>query len=181
MEDIVKAIEKLSEKNLSDYLLIIIPILISVVSIYISIRTSNKQNKIALYQLRYKALCRLNCILMFDKNVLEYKSSDIIINGCNLFFKMDLQQGISNEDVPWDQYIKATSCLSEVDNDLSILYCSITDKQKESIDIIMDCLADIIASAISGETAEEKINILHTECSKFTDKEFKKLEKTIKI
>ena len=31
------------------------------------------------------------------------------------------------------------------------------------------------------DTAEEKINILHTECSKFTDKEFKKLEKTIKI
>lgn len=181
MEDVVKAIEKLAEKNWVDYSLIIVPILISVISIYISIHTANKQNKIALYQLRYKALCRLNCILMFDKNVLEYKSSDIIINGCNLFFKMDLQQGTSNEDVPWDQYIKATSCLSEIDNDLSILYCTITDKQKESIDIIMGCLADIIASAISGEISEEKIITLHAECSRFSDKEFKKLEKKIKI
>lgn len=181
MEEVVKTVEKLAEKTWIDYLLIIVPILISVVSIYISIRISNKQNKIALYQLRYKALCQLNCILMFDKNVLEYKSPDIIIKGFNMFFNTNLQQGTKTEDVPWDQYIKATSCLSKIDNDLSILYCSLTVQQKESIDRIMECLADIIASAISEETAEEKIIALHLECSKFTDKEFKKLEKILKL
>jgi len=45
----------------------------------------------------------------------------------------------------------------------------------------MECFAEIVANAISGEIAEEKIKMLHTECSKFTDKEIKKLEKIMKL
>ena len=37
MEELVKAIEKLSEKDAVDYLLIIVPILISLVAIFISV------------------------------------------------------------------------------------------------------------------------------------------------
>ena len=49
MEEIVSAIEKLSQKTWVDYLLISVPIAISVVAILISVRISNKQNKIALF------------------------------------------------------------------------------------------------------------------------------------
>jgi uncharacterized membrane protein len=54
MEDIVKAIEKLAEKDIIDYLLVIVPIAISVVAVVISIATAKKQNKIALFEKRYK-------------------------------------------------------------------------------------------------------------------------------
>jgi len=101
MEDIVNAIEKLAEKNWVDYFLIIVPIVISIIAIGITVYTARKQNRIALFQLRYKALCRLNCILLFDKNVLEYKSPDIIIKGINMFFKTELTQ-----DDSWEQYKK---------------------------------------------------------------------------
>ena len=53
MEELVKAIEKLAEKDLIDYLLVIVPILVSIVAIFISIATAKKQNKIALFERRY--------------------------------------------------------------------------------------------------------------------------------
>ena len=71
MEDIVKAIEKLSEKNIVDYLLIIIPILISIFALIVSIQTTRKQNKLQndvfcfeLFERRlhtYDALKRIIC------------------------------------------------------------------------------------------------------------------------
>ena len=45
MEDIVKAIEKLAKKDIIDYLLVIVPIAISIVAIVISIATARKQNR----------------------------------------------------------------------------------------------------------------------------------------
>ena len=53
MEELVKAIEKLSEKDAVDYLLIIVPILISLVAIFISVAIAIRQNKIAMFELRY--------------------------------------------------------------------------------------------------------------------------------
>ena len=40
MEDVVRAIEKLAEKNIIDYLLVIVPIVVSVVAIIISVALS---------------------------------------------------------------------------------------------------------------------------------------------
>ena len=59
MDELVKAIEKLAEKDIIDYLIIFVPIAISLVTIVISIRTAQKQNKIALFEKRYNCLfCR---------------------------------------------------------------------------------------------------------------------------
>ena len=86
MEDLVKAIEKLAEKTWVDYLLIIVPIVISIVAIGIAIYTSNKQNRIALYQLRYQALSRLKRVLLFEEYVLSNATPADIVDGANVFF-----------------------------------------------------------------------------------------------
>ena len=53
MNELVKAIENLSNKTIVDYLLIVIPIIISVIAIIISLNSTNKQNKIALFEIRF--------------------------------------------------------------------------------------------------------------------------------
>ena len=59
MEEIVKAIEKIAEKNIIDYLLVIVPIVASLIAIVISIVVSQKQNKIALFEKRFDAYANL--------------------------------------------------------------------------------------------------------------------------
>ena len=59
MDKVVKAIEKLAEKDIIDYLLVIVPIAISIVAIIISITTSKKQNKISLFERRYSCLFQI--------------------------------------------------------------------------------------------------------------------------
>ena len=67
MEGLVEAIEKLAEKDLIDYLLVIVPIVVSVVAIYISIATARKQNKIALFERRYNCLFQIKTVLNFSQ------------------------------------------------------------------------------------------------------------------
>ena len=47
MEELIKAVESISEKNWIDYGLIFVPILISILAVVISVLTAKKQNKIA--------------------------------------------------------------------------------------------------------------------------------------
>ena len=53
MDELIHVIEKLSQKDWVDYLLIIIPILVSLVAIVISVATVQKQNRIALFKTQY--------------------------------------------------------------------------------------------------------------------------------
>lgn len=180
MEDLVKAIEKLAEKTGVDYLLIIVPIVISIVAIGIAIYTANKQNRIALFQLRYQALSRLKRVLLFEESVLPNATPADIVDGANVFFLIDIKQEIVN-GVPWNQYIKITSFLSEVENDLAVLHCYIPKEQQEAIDNMLTQLAEILADAISNRHNSDAIQILHQECKKFPEKDIKKLEKKFKL
>jgi len=56
IQELIEAIEKLSQKGWVDYLIIIVPILLSVIAVWISLATAHKQNKIALFDMRYRAL-----------------------------------------------------------------------------------------------------------------------------
>lgn len=180
MEDVVKAIEKLAEKTWADYLLIIVPIIISIVAIGIAIYTANKQNRIALYQLRYQALSRLKHVLLFEESVLPNATPADIVDGANVFFLIDIQQE-KVDGIPWNQYIKITSFLSVVENDLAVLRCYISEEQQEAIDNMLSQMAEILADSISNRLNNDAIQILHQECKKFSEKDIKKLEKKFKL
>ena len=181
MEDIAKAIERLSEKTWVDYLLIIVPIVISIVAIGISIHISNRQNRIAVFQLRYKAMCRLNSILMFENNVLKYNDPSKILKGFDMFLNADIFKRQGTTECDWDRTIQLTHFLSIVDNDLAILSCSLTKKQKKSLDNMMTLLAGITVDALNGKISNDEINALHNECKTFSPKVWKKLERKLKI
>ena len=65
MDELIQAIEKISQKDWVDYLIIIVPIMLSVIAVWISLATAHKQNKIALFDMRYKALEHFRKIYQF--------------------------------------------------------------------------------------------------------------------
>ena len=87
MESIVEAIEKISQKNMVDYFIAIVPIALSLVAIYISIDSTKKQNKIALLDKRLAIytdlkMCISNVIVegkvtTQNVNLFLFKSRDV--------------------------------------------------------------------------------------------------------
>ena len=165
---------------LIELIITVLPILLSLVAIGITIYVARKQNKIALFQLRYQALSRLKRILLFEESVLKNATPTSIIEGSNVFFLIDIKQEIV-DGVPWNQYIKITSFLSGVENDLAVLHCYITEEQREVTDNMLSQLAEIMADAVSNRLNSDAIQVLHQECKKFSEKDIKKLEKKFKL
>ena len=90
MEDIVKAIEKLAEKDIIDYLLIVIPIAISLLAVVISVTTAKRQNQIAMFELRYKALTTIKRISHFASVFYVTDQSILVIESFNSCFSTSL-------------------------------------------------------------------------------------------
>lgn len=74
MRELIEAIEKLSQKGWVDYLIIIVPILLSVVAVWISLATAHKQNKIALLEKRHKTLEHFRKIFEFRNLILSLEN-----------------------------------------------------------------------------------------------------------
>lgn len=90
MEELVKAIEKLSEKDAVDYLLIIVPILISLVAIFISVAIAIRQNKIAMFELRYRALATIMKVISFGITFNYTNNPRVILESFNSCFSTSI-------------------------------------------------------------------------------------------
>lgn len=69
MDELIPILEQMAQKTLVDYLAIIAPLVLSVVAIVISISTTRKQNKIALFEKRYEAASQIATLLSFLKSI----------------------------------------------------------------------------------------------------------------
>lgn len=74
MEDLTKSINELTVaiqnyngKTAIDYLLIAIPIIVSILAIIISLRISHQQNKIALFEKRFSVFACMQKCVVFDR------------------------------------------------------------------------------------------------------------------
>lgn len=71
------AVQSLQQRDLWDYFAIIAPLVLSVVAVWISISTAKKQNKIALFEMRYKTVSILCFLLPVAKEVVNPKDKAI--------------------------------------------------------------------------------------------------------
>ena len=71
MQELITTLEKLLAKNFIDYALVIIPIVISLIAIALSIVTTQKQNRIALFEKRYDAYSNLLKLKAFSQMLIE--------------------------------------------------------------------------------------------------------------
>ena len=93
IDDLTQAVQALSQKGLLDYLQIILPIVLSAIAIWISIRTASKQNKIALFEKRMSVLNEIERITCFAESVegISKRDNEAIINIYNSIFGVHLK------------------------------------------------------------------------------------------
>ena len=77
LAELIIAVQSLQQRDLWDYFAIIAPLVLSVVAVWISISTAKKQNKIALFEMRYKTVSVLCFLLPVAKEVVNPKDTEI--------------------------------------------------------------------------------------------------------
>ena len=175
MEDIVKAIEKLAEKDIIDYLLVIVPIAISVVAVVISIATAKKQNKIALFEKRYNCLFQIKTILNFADTI---KDAD----GKTILGLYDAFWGTNIYHLKGDRQIIEAKCHFEIiKKDIEQANFLFNYKFSVSTTDIAKAFHAVLFDAIQDKYLEKSKNDFSTICDKFTEKDFKKIQKKVKL
>ncbi|MBO5930739.1 MAG: hypothetical protein J6Q70_00705 [Clostridia bacterium] len=176
MEDIVKAIEKLAEKDIVDYLFVIVPIVVSIVAIYISIVTARKQNKIALFERRYNCLFQIKTILNFADTIKEGADEKIILALYDAFWGTNISR------LSGDNQIIAAKCHFEVlKKDVEQAIFLFNHKfDVAPIDVLKSFHA-LLFDAIGRKNLEQSKKEFFLICDKFAERDFKKLRKTVKL
>ena len=69
MYQVAAAVRALGTRDWFDYLSVLAPLVLSAVAIWISISTARKQNRIALFNMRYDAIVDIRAILLFESKI----------------------------------------------------------------------------------------------------------------
>ena len=179
MDELISAIEKLSQKDWVDYLLIIIPILVSLVAIVISVATARKQNRIALFKMRYGALMQIKTILRFEKETYNVDSPEAILAIYDMLYGTNIR-GHKNEDSVL-ALTKGAQQEKVIEEDISVLYFIASDKEIALFGLMYTSLAEIVIAAVDGEVKKNSQENLHLVCCEIRENVYDKLLNKIKI
>lgn len=152
MEGVIQAIEKLSQKNIIDYLLIIVPIIISLVAIFISIATAKRQNNIAMFELRYKALATIKRVLSF-KIVFYITDIPLVIVE---YFNACFDACIDTKDKV-KAHISARQTLNAMEESILALSEVLDNSDKKILEKTFAMLSKLIGNAIEDRNDSQDI------------------------
>ena len=176
MEDVVKAIEQLAEKDIVDYLLIIVPIVVSIVAIVISIATAKKQNKIALFERRFRCVSQIQMIVAFGSSIDSTAKPLLITQLFDAYWGTDIS--LSKGTL---KTIKAKSQLEKIIDDVAQAKFLFNCKYNvEPLDLVKS-FHRIIIGAQGDDIPEDLINEFCSLCETFHEKDFPKLKNKIKL
>lgn len=178
MNELVKAIENLSNKTIVDYLLIVIPIIISVIAIIISLNSTNKQNKIALFEIRYAIFKDLKQILEFDKSTYSCNKVCDIIGLFDSYFGTNISKDNMN-----DAIIKSITKVELIGNSVlkqQFVFGENSERQNK-LEKIVESFQKFVVSAAGGDINVEERNKLHKLCDEFYKQDFNELVNKIKL
>lgn len=176
MEELVKAIEKLAEKDLIDYLLVIVPILVSIVAIFISIATAKKQNKIALFERRYNCLFQIKTVLAFSKTIETPFDRKVIIALFDSFWGTNVAF-LSGDK----QLVLAMSQVEIIKKDVEQATFLFKHKFNVPPTNIIDYLQSVLISSILDKSIDDDRNKLLFSCKEFEEKDLNYIQKFVKF
>ena len=159
-----------------DYLLVIIPIFISCVAIGITISISKKQNKIELFNVRYKCISQIESILSFSKCIEDCKNSQIIITV------FDSIWGTDGTNLSFEEKLVVYRCKLEfIKFDVSSAKLVFKHKfHTDPFDLVFS-LHELLMVLIKGEDVEPYVYDLNNKCNLFYEKDFQKIVDITKI
>ncbi len=199
MEELVKAIEKMSEPNYLDYLAIVMPIALSLVAIIISISTARKQNKIALFQERYAIYQEVlecedlafMCILAYD--YCEKSLADDLLSRLSLYIEASINEGkLKNREIfikdVCGELVDKMTFVNEVSSYItskesyakkaSLLF---SNDYSSEICTLLNAICRMLVLSCSTNDVHHAAETLKKEHLKFNDIVLPKMEKQLKL
>ena len=176
MDELIEAINSGSGNSFIDYLLIILPIVLSFVAICISISVAKKQNDIAMFELRYQGYITLNNILDFGESLSIVKQPNIVIKSFNMYFSTDI-----DSDNTVDALISSGRQIRMIQKEVGILCGGLYSKDKDAVNKAVSLLSSIINDAIEGNMETNKIKVFRGICSYIRNNTLPQVAKKIEI
>lgn len=176
MEKIINWATSEQGRLILDYALVIVPILVSCVAIVISLTISKKQNKIAMFQIRYTAIFQMQTILNFTKGLEGTNNPKIVLR---LF---DSLWGTNGTKTSYeDNLIQYRSKLEKIKNDILQFELAFKYKCKTDPNDIVCALHLVIMDAIAENNDSSNVKTLIDLCNSFYENDYKKLARKTKI
>lgn len=176
MQGLIDAINQSHSKDIIDIIAIFSPIVLSVVAIVISIYTVHKQNKIALFEMRYKAFAILKTIVLFALAVEKVDNSREILLVFDSFFGTH----VSNND--------GSGLVADMNSRIEIIkHNTLTSiflfskKYQESIEPIVYDFQLFMINVINNNFDETSKNDFCEKCRLFTQNELDEISKELRI
>lgn len=184
METLINAIQALKQRDAWDYVAMVTPLILSSVAIWISIHTTRKQNKIALFESRFSVFHIFCFLLSVTQNIVDNskKEDTSITTEDILVYKMQtyiLCNSPQSENIDNDRYDYFYSHLA-----LETIKVSLLFKKEETSALVSlsTTFNNIVAKVSRLEDFEDDLTLLEElEEEIRKDKTMNKLEKHLKL
>ncbi len=171
---------KMFERDAWDYAAIIAPILLSVVAIVISIYSIYKQNKLNLFEKRYKSFCILSFLLSVANDIVNQERNeekDILYFSRNTYLKIDSKCDTSNEND-----IECLSFYSQLYYEILTINCLYRSNKIKDINTFVELFYKYISNVFADEdTKRSKAKLKEIIILLEKKKSFEKLNKSLAI
>lgn len=153
-----------------------IPIAVSVVSIFISLATAMRQNKIALFELRYRCFSQLRTIRSFDASVHDCEKASLILTLFDALWGTNIASATDDE-----RLVQARCQLEKIIH--AVGQGRFLFKHKFCADLfdIMTNLQKILIAATQGNVDVEAQKNLHQLCERFEEKDLRKIRGEMRL
>lgn len=173
MRDWIQNWMALSTQTKVDYLIIVIPIILSVVAIYISITTARKQNRIALFDKRYVVLTHINAVITFAAGLHDCDSPEIVCGLFDTYFSSNICSYMGE-----DRFLNAVTNTRKIRDIIfqSRFLFSCKEINEHITEIVM-LFATIVTDAAANRVRTTKIEEFCKICDAFYKNDYPKLSK----
>ena len=154
-----------------------VPIVVSIVAVFIAVATARKQNIIALFEKRYMVLSQLNAVLAIDAGIYDSTDCHVILSVFDAYFGTQISVTTGAE-----QLIATISFLRKLRHDIfqaSLLFRN--RKITKHIEEILLVFARVITDAAAEKLNPENQTLLHKQCEEFYKKECNWLYKKTRL
>lgn len=145
---------------------------IAIIALIVSIYTSKKQNKIALFELKYKTLTQLKLILGFSECIKDIDDTNIILLNFNVFFNSRIEKTTTNETLQ-----EVLALINLLRKDIFASSYLFKEQYLQEIEEIINSLEVFLALAIKNKPFLNEKNNFSYACKKFEENILPKLEK----
>ena len=175
-DEVKEIVRLINRKDIWDCVIVIIPIIVSIISIIISVMTASRQNKIALFEKRYKAVDTLFFLLEVAGYIIKekYDKKDLFKVCANNYMAVKQSGEYKIDETNVSSFY--ARLIFEAGKICSLYKGKKTENVQEFLVALMDCISGICAE----QKPDEKL--LQERMTKLDYSGFKKeIDKSLQI